>query len=1148
MGAGGGCSLADEVLRVSGILAQESTAKDGGSYVFPVLGHQDRNHGGGEQLGSFELSRDDMLHLIGLLNSSEVDIAKRELGVLLNRLDRSAVEGLTQRLFEALRNRSSELAALDAEGSTGARPTPRKTQQQGARQLRQPRNRDLGLGIGSTPPLAHSSDDRCTPRTGTVASCRDGSLSARTLHPEHRGRLGGSRARSAHSLGVHTLSTCRFCCGRGVDLTGQQCTCEAGKPGLSGPSPRGRTPPPSEPVAEVAPTQSMPQVFRRLTAPHNDENAGEADTAATPQASAYLEALLEAHELATGQPATSSRKVYCEESDPSSRRSPRVPEEKAKEIFDRLYKSGKEHRVRRKVYHELGLLVEQVRDSQNCPFEPQLLQRSAGNSMGTHVCDRLYRDGLERHRRKQEIAQMVKNTPAFPFRPRTSIPRDPRDNQSFDELGGNELDMSGPVEAGSYRDPGLRLFREHEERKARQHRRQEVEADWRKHSYRPNISTSQASGPQIMKTHSQMDFSPGFLNDASRLEALPDEQLEEVDEDVGPAVETHHASNHMPEAPLGTVGSLASSVGGSSLAAVAAATSGSAVALDEALEEEQDMDEAHTLEECSHATKEVLQLLHPCADGNPSQARRRSPLRGNGPSSVRADCVSVTEGYLLSPVSSYEPDRQSERPHCSAGFAHPSVEEHGGAASNCSAHEGATVTVDRASSHSSSSSSNGSFGGLSTHSATPHMSRGSTVALTCDPRSTESGGATGAYTPCTGPPSHGSSPVPTTQVDLASHGQPVGLGSGAYDVSRQVSCVTFHSHCVTTPSGSPPKRIFSGRIPSEVELLREVSVQFQAAAACGGAMSPAAGGAGPPPPPAGNFTGKVMVHPRSPSGERIKSASFPAPAQQSHDLRHSSSRPGSPRAPAEPQAVPPQDAGMSNGRRKSGGHCSPALPIQQPSRPNLATSSVQVVPPLDGLRSPRVPVGPAGSFPMVQQQHRMPHMMTGASGTNGTASPTGALLVAPPRCMQASQALHTASQPALGQGPGMSTPRMLPVVQPAHGQLAQSMSMVMLGTSQGLQPTASAPKLMSVPGSPRVPEHRAVLGHVPVMQHGGHANATLSPASVPPFRQALVDEQATGSAVAMHGATGAMHRWNGPASSAASRDVEGCMCSGLASK
>merc|ERR1711879_275708 len=104
---------------------------------------------------------------------------------------------------------------------------------------------------------------------------------------------------------------------------------------------------------------------------------------------------------------------------------------------------------------------------------------------------------------------------------------------------------------------------------------------------------------------------------------------------------------------------------------------------------------------------------------------------------------------------------------------------------------------------------------------------------------------------------------------------------------------------------------------------------------------------------------------------------------------------------------------LSNGRRKSGGRCSPALPIQQPPRLNLATSSVQVVPPLDGLRSPGVPVGPAGSFPLMQQQQRMPQMLAGATGANGTASPTGALLSAPPRSMHALQALHTASQPAL---------------------------------------------------------------------------------------------------------------------------------------
>ena len=219
-------------------------------------------------------------------------------------MERSAVEGLTHRLFEALRNRSGELAALEAEKSTGMRPTPRRIPQQGARQSRQQRARDFGMG--STPPQAQSSDDRCTPRPGTVASSHDRSLSAR--------RLGGGRARSAHTLGVHSLSACRSCCDTGVDLAGQPCTC------VAGPNLWGRTPPPSEAsiAASQSPAQSMPQVFRRLTAPQSDESMGEAeaDNAAPTQASAYLEALLEAHELATGQPATSSRKVYCEELDP----------------------------------------------------------------------------------------------------------------------------------------------------------------------------------------------------------------------------------------------------------------------------------------------------------------------------------------------------------------------------------------------------------------------------------------------------------------------------------------------------------------------------------------------------------------------------------------------------------------------------------------------------------------------------------------------------------------------------------------------------------------------------------------------------------------------------------------------------------------
>ncbi|CAE8604922.1 unnamed protein product, partial [Polarella glacialis] len=108
-GVGDGC-LAAEVLQVSGLIAQDGAARDGAQYQFPVM---DMANGAGSE--HFALSRDDTLQLIGLLNSSEVDIAKRELGGMLGRLDRDAVEGITRRLFSAYRRRHDELEDLENE-------------------------------------------------------------------------------------------------------------------------------------------------------------------------------------------------------------------------------------------------------------------------------------------------------------------------------------------------------------------------------------------------------------------------------------------------------------------------------------------------------------------------------------------------------------------------------------------------------------------------------------------------------------------------------------------------------------------------------------------------------------------------------------------------------------------------------------------------------------------------------------------------------------------------------------------------------------------------------------------------------------------------------------------------------------------------
>eukprot|EP00927_Polykrikos_kofoidii_P073730 TRINITY_DN6974_c0_g1_i1.p1 TRINITY_DN6974_c0_g1~~TRINITY_DN6974_c0_g1_i1.p1 ORF type:complete len:1118 (-),score=215.46 TRINITY_DN6974_c0_g1_i1:185-3538(-) len=521
----GDSSLAAEVLPFSGLLDQDDDAKDGGQYTFPVEDSGDIGS------GTFCLNQDDTFHLIGLLNSPEIDIARRELGVLLKRLDRHAVEGLTHRLFSALRTRSGELGALlEAKaaransfggGARGSRPMT--IYGAGEKVRRDASSAERRFGGSATVPM---SEDMVSPRI-------------------HRSPYG---ARSPQQEPRRT---------------------------------RGRTRSPEGGLAEVASRSprterhDMPQVFRRLTAPaggvavdelsrarvalasspsqqpgpamslggimHNDEHGL--------QASAYLQALLEAHELETGHSAAGSRRFQEDEFD--VRRTPRVPEEKAKQIFDRLYKSGEEHRVRRRVYHELGVLVEQAKEAQTCTFEPRCpLAAYPGNAAPDgSVTDRLYREGLDRRRRHEERRR---GAPAPTFRPQTlsstclgpvrrhqDVRREgalsPRDTLPVGDeggLGGSDDDVEG-TRAGQhlFETTHVRLFREYNERKARQSKRQEHDAEWRKHTYRPDISTSQASGPQILRGHSLVMSSMGQDSKATdEDQAQPQQEQRLVDE------------------------------------------------------------------------------------------------------------------------------------------------------------------------------------------------------------------------------------------------------------------------------------------------------------------------------------------------------------------------------------------------------------------------------------------------------------------------------------------------------------------------------------------------------------------------------------------------------------------------------------------
>jgi len=129
-----------------------------------------------------------------------------------------------------------------------------------------------------------------------------------------------------------------------------------------------------------------------------------------PQVSVYLEALLRDREILTGFP--SSQQPSTEEvADPEVQRSPRVPEGEATAIFDRLYRSAKEHSVRRRVDHELGLRAE----AQAYMFEPRVLTSYPGGHVSEgNVTERLYRDGLERMRRREASMGRANSCGALP--------------------------------------------------------------------------------------------------------------------------------------------------------------------------------------------------------------------------------------------------------------------------------------------------------------------------------------------------------------------------------------------------------------------------------------------------------------------------------------------------------------------------------------------------------------------------------------------------------------------------------------------------------------------------------------------------------------------------------------------------------------
>jgi len=316
----------------------------------------------------------------------------------------------------------------------------------------------------------------------------------------------------------------------------------------------------------------MPQVFRRLTAPATPPSeqmariavanmgANKAQVsfggplAESTDASGYLDALLEAHQADVA--------TRGEDIGNFVKQSPRVSEDKAREIFDRLYKNGKDARIRRRVYAELGLLVEQAKEAQMCTFEPQLPLARYPDGFQPHesINERLYRDSFDRRRRREEAKQSV---PMPPFRPNMSVnsttsrrsegmsPRDTLSDAGFgDSMSRVPTDGSMVRKSSTHE----RLFRDHADRKARQAHREDVLADWRKHTFKPDIATSQATGPVVARTASffeqmersrtdedgfptrapaRMDTHPAFeqeLSDEEELKLAPQDSMADLAE------------------------------------------------------------------------------------------------------------------------------------------------------------------------------------------------------------------------------------------------------------------------------------------------------------------------------------------------------------------------------------------------------------------------------------------------------------------------------------------------------------------------------------------------------------------------------------------------------------------------------------------
>jgi len=977
-------SLATEVLPLSNLIAQQGADNEGGSYyTFPVEDAYEVEDG-----EVFELNRDDTFRLIGVLNSHEIDIANRELSGLLGRLERPAVEGLTRRLFTALRRRKEEMTALEHEAKVRA---SRKAS---------------AVSRGPHSPGAKPQSRRDPQRLAAGGATEEVQSPTR--------RQGNSPRQEAQRAAPRG----------GVRSGGRSRSLEGGPMGQTPPAERRSGGGPSGGMTPRTPrveNEAMPQVFRRLTGPEGsaagrpsissvDSSAGPTGGImhgdAGPEASAYLEAVLEAHEQETGHPATSSRRSPSEEIDPNARRSPRVPEEKAREIFDRLYKSGKEHKTRRRVYHEVGLLVEQAKLDQTCTFEPAVPRAGypGGAAPDGSVSERLYRESIDRRQRREERALQ---TPAFPFRPRISSqmgsfsrrgggemglsPRDTLDQVDREacgvlgtvgELDDNEDGMAPDldecdIEDGShlaYEPPHIRLFREHEERQARQKQRQDLQADWRKHPFRPNITPSQASGPQVVRSFSASGLPPEPPRDTYN-----EEYDDDYDMQAGGAVLVPPPLQYVPSKAPSPVRREVLAAHAAHVAAAAAAAAPStapsqglstgrvtASTSRASLGEEEEEHSLSAHRSAQHSTQHSVHSLHSVrstggfsqggfSQGGFSQGgfSQGYPIAGDAEDLTGTPIAPLGPGFDASSV----PVAQSSEDSGAIGVLRSSD---GGEAGPEPDSEGAvalqSVVAQLVRQEAAMAPwipagppcGAGPCPGPIVMAPEGNAGDALAVAMATGPVATAPGTTAGCdgggYVPYVIPPHQGRLPpgpvaVATQQGLIPGLAvAPMGSLTDHGYVSREVSAATFNSGACVTPSHSPPVRHFSGRIPG-------VGHTRTASGAC--IFSPRTGES----PPMLPSDGSSVLMPSSQSTVSLAAAALgttpvrfgvgsPPPARQTlpgvvHGGAVVQLGPQSPRAPQpppQPQATAPSSAAPS-----------PAVP--SPAAPSsVATSTPAAAP------------------------------------------------------------------------------------------------------------------------------------------------------------------------------------------------------------